>query len=114
MKDKSDGMLIRLTNENWGRGDTGGALRYCGRYCILGHALRQIGAEPGEDTGMPTREQEDLLRQAGLINLRALMDVNDGSCGSFRELADADRVERFNELLAGTGWEVVFEQGSEQ
>lgn len=121
MKDKSvgDGMVIRLTDENWGRGPTGGSLCRDGRYCILGHAMRQLGLKP-TDKGMPSPGEEDILKQAGLTDLVALMDVNDMSFDEFDEdedddvLADAGRVERFNELLAGTGWEVVFEQGSEQ
>ena len=101
--------VIILRDKEWGRGQTGGALRYNGRYCILGCALRTLGAEPEEDQAMPTREQEDLLREAGLKDLRALMDLNDS--GGY---SDETRVEWANELLAGTGWAVVFAPEQEQ
>lgn len=100
--------IIKLTDENWGRGVTGGCLYNSGdgRMCITGHILLARGIDPKGllDPHLPHPES-DLNVDLALseIPVAKLFDINDDD-----HYKDDERVGMFNDILGPHDLEVVF------
>ena len=99
--------VVILTDQEWGRGKTGGQLFDGKRYCILGSMLRSLGQHLEEGDSLPSVDHVEVLSETGVLEScrRRLMDFND-----MVGLDDKARVANFNDVLKGTGWEIFLAQ----